>query len=254
MARSFNSTDVLLTSATFSRPATFSGYCWAKNPRTDTIGGRAWEFGITVPVANAFFRAGAAALAWDFTAEFSTTGGAYRLLDSAHGATLANWNHYAIVYDGGNVANVPTLYVNGVPYTMSQITAAVGTYSTGASVLHIGNRTAANRSLGSSAGAGQIAHVGFNNVLLTAGEVAQAMYHGFTPRGLYGYWPIHGSDSPEANHAGAAATAAVTGTTVVSNPPIQAGMFALPMTRYGANPPADAVGGTTRNRTLLGVG
>lgn len=249
MARVFNSTDKLLTTATFALPATFTGYAWVKAPRVDGTNGRVWELGSTVPVKNALFRETAA---WDFTANFSTTAGQWKVNDSTLGGTLTDWNHIAVTYDGGSTSNLPTCYWNGVASTMSQIVAPVGTYDTTSSEVFIGNRTAANRSLGSGAGLGVIAHVALHNVILSAGEIAEAMFYGFTPRGLYGYWPIFG-DSPEASLAGTSAPAAVTGTSINAGPPVAHGFGSTVFQMIQGETPPVAVAGR-KSLMLLGVG
>jgi len=83
--------------------------------------------------------AGGNAFELRFSKEFSTTDG---LWDIEDGSLAFDTNYFVeIIYDSSDVANNPTARINGVAATVTEDTAPVGTGSSGASALIIGNNT-----------------------------------------------------------------------------------------------------------------
>lgn len=86
------------------------------------------------------------------------------------------WHHLLIVYDAGNTANVPTIYVDGVSQTVTVAGTANGTAVTTSNDYRLGNReSGANRNWD-----GMIAEFAIWNALLTSSE-ATALSKGASP-------------------------------------------------------------------------
>ncbi len=120
------------------------------------------------------------------------------------------WTHIAIADKGDSTANNLKMYKNRD--TVNTLTASITGEDIGQPVL-IGERDDA---LGGNC---RIAWVGLHNVVLTQEEIGEAMYRGFTMRGLVGCWPLFG-DATEADLSGNKFNGTVTGTAIVEGPPI----------------------------------
>lgn len=73
----------------------------------------------------------------DFQQNFSTTNGEWNVPQPS----TAKWHHLLISFDGSNVANKPNFYLDGIPQTVTTVTAPVGSMVTGTVNLYIGNRS-----------------------------------------------------------------------------------------------------------------
>ena len=235
MARSFTGgTDRVVTSS-LTIPSAISITWWCKNPGSFGI---IWDFQIN------FLRTyhnGSGQMIFDRNFAGGSVGST-----ATHGLTIANLNHMAWTHDGTSA--VPTFYGNGTPVTGGAWSPS-GAVTTTSCTFGIGNKTDGTQ----SSGATHISYVCLHNVVLTQSEVVEAMRYGFTPRGLIGFWPLWG-DSTEPDLSGAQHNGTVTGTAVVSGPPV--GWPVLPQAdQLGSG--ADlfvAAAGSNQNLLLLGVG
>jgi hypothetical protein len=64
-----------------------------------------------------------------FLAHFSTTNGLWRSTNNV--LSVGSWHDIILTYDGSNVANNASLYIDGVNKPLTRVTAPVGTYRTG---------------------------------------------------------------------------------------------------------------------------
>ncbi len=62
-----------------------------------------------------------------FQADFSTTDGEWQT--ATNSISLNKWHHIVVTYDANNVANVPKIYVDGTPLSVTTSTTPVGSYS-----------------------------------------------------------------------------------------------------------------------------
>lgn len=210
MARSFPlTTDFIRFVGSFPSPAKMSVCWWVKNPSVNDF----WTYMLNDVTRFTIAGSTTGTNRIEFSRPFSTTTGIWNIDQATHGMTLANWNHYAFVYDGTSTANNCQFYANGVAKTMTRATAPVGTVTTTAGDLYIGRWDASGRNIG-----GAMDYVNFHNDVLTAQEVLDSMNYGYCPRARVGGWILKG-DSPEIDVSGNAANMAVTGTTVVQGPP-----------------------------------
>ena len=184
-------TDRVATGASVDTPADWSAYFWVRRGST---------------TAAQFFSLGAGALI-DVYISSSTTD---RLnidrvtsgTKSEHNLTAANdgitysasqWVFVAMTQSG---RNVPVFYtaspVQGVALgtrTATTLAAGSGTATTTAGqVMYLGNWNGLDYALG-----GDLAYFGFHNVILTAGEIEEAMQRGMTLRGLVLATPLESS-------------------------------------------------------------
>ncbi len=211
MARSFTTTGRAALGS-FAPGTQMSLLCWSKAPSTGALS-RYIDNGSTFLIQNA-------GVDIKFHRDFTTTIGQWLMTGVNHGMTLTNWNHIALTYDGSSVGNAPTFYANGVSKTVTLVTAPVGTVD-----LTSGNWTIGNNNGGTLPHGGSLAYVSIHDVVLTQAEVQYAMYYGYVPRGLMGFWPLYG-DSPEPNlSAPTGRNGTITGTTVVAGPPIIPNLF-----------------------------
>lgn len=104
-----------------------------------------------------------------FNHSFSTTDGVWDL--SSRDLNVGAWNHFAITYNGSDVANNPVMYVNGLSKSVTRNTAPVGTVDADDSDKVIGNRSADDRTFD-----GYICNVGmWKGTVLTAAQVKEVM-------------------------------------------------------------------------------
>ena len=73
---------------------------------------------------------------YDFKRIFSTTPGEWTIPEPS----LNAWHHILVVYDSSDVANDPTIYVDGVSQTLTEESTPVGAANTNTSAYLIGNR------------------------------------------------------------------------------------------------------------------
>jgi len=202
LARSFTGGTDRVVTPSLNLPATISILWWCKNPGSFGI---IWDFQIS------FLRTyhnGSGSIIFDRNFAGGSVGSA-----ATHGLTLANLNHMAWTHDGTSA--VPTFYGNGTPVAGGAWSPS-GAVTTTSCTFGIGNKTDGTQ----SSGASHISYVALHNVVLTQAEILEAMRYGFTPRGLIGFWPLFGVDSPEPDYSGRKLNGTVTGTSVVPGPPV----------------------------------
>ncbi len=131
--------------------------------------------------------------------------------------TYKTWVNFVMTYDGGDVANAPVVYYNGVSQTVNLFTAPTGTLGVDSGVYSIGNRGDGVRVWN-----GMIAEFAVWNRILTSAEItalASGYSPGLFPSGLLEYIPMKVTDSPVTSTVLAAPT--VTGTAVQVHPGIR---------------------------------
>ncbi len=142
-----------------------------------------------------------------FYRSFSSADGSWRT--AANAALLNTWSHACVTYNNSSVANVPTIYVNGVSQALTTLNTPVGTRANDAAGdLQIGDEMAFDETFD-----GAIDDVRVYNRMLSADEIKQLYLQGSTlkqsvsPRpnsnsatygitnGLVGYWTFDGRDT-----------------------------------------------------------
>ena len=108
-----------------------------------------------------------------FVSPRSTTTGLWGMTGLATGA----WAHVAMTYDGGSVSNDPIFYLNGVAGTTIELTAPVGTETTGTADLNVGNGVPGTWSRCFN---GRIAEIATWGSILTAAQILM-MAKGISP-------------------------------------------------------------------------
>jgi hypothetical protein len=176
--------------------------------------------------------------------------GGDQYIGATAGMAMTAWNHIAWTNDGV-VGTSGNFYGNGQSVTTNIDITSSGALSTTSSAFVIGNNTT-----GASPG-GTIAYVSLYNVVLTQSEVREAMTYGYTPRGLIGYWPVWGTDSPEPDYSGLGRVGSITAGAAVAGPPVAWPL--LPQATLSgfaadASTSTPAVTGGGGNLALLGVG
>jgi hypothetical protein len=119
-----------------------------------------------------------------FNQGFSTTGGKWTSATTV--ITLGQWVHVAVIYDSDSTANNPSVLVDGLSVSMTEITTPSGTRTTDAgSDLEIGNNAA-----GSATFDGDIDQVILWSDTRTSAEITSNLYKHFiaAEQGLVGYW------------------------------------------------------------------
>ena len=218
MARNFTSATDKITVPNLAG-TTLSTVCgWAKNP---VLGSASQQGKVWNGRASLYFRSTSENLR--FSRTWSTTSGIWECTSANLGVNVADWNHYAWVYDGNSTSNVPTLYVNGVLNSnVTTITSPVGTITNTGAAHHIGNNGGDTEVL-----SGDAAMVSVYDVLLTQGEVIEVMLFGFAPRGLLRFYPLYG-EATEYDLSGNIQNATtITGTAVVAGPPMAPRLFPI---------------------------
>lgn len=143
----------------------------------------------------------------EFGSGFSTQAGIW-----AAAATTTNvWAHAAVTYDGSSTANAPIIYYNGVPQTVVNTQAAVGTQGTTAANVNIGNRADGGRNWD-----GLIAEMMIWNDILTSSEI-NALFLGISKLPLRRsqqllYCPLFGTQTNEPDWGPSHVTQSITGT------------------------------------------
>lgn len=212
MSRSFPNTTDFLRKLSFTTPTTAMSICfWVKNPNINDFYTYIRNDSVAYQLAGSSTGTGRI----EFTRGW-TTPGVWRIDSAVHGMTFANWNHQAWTYNGASTANDALFYANGVAKTVTRGTAPVGSINNTQGNLYIGRWENASRNIG-----GSMAYVCVHNVVLTQGEVLRAMKHGYTPRGLVGFWDLPGIPTTERDLSGGRQGMAVTGTTITNGPPVR---------------------------------
>lgn len=148
----------------------------------------------------------------EFVAAFSTTNGLWTSTTTLSANTLY---HIVVVYDGSNVANNPTIYINGVADTVVTNTAPVGTLSADAAApLLIGERGTGAADL-----AGRLSAFAYDNTLWTAAQVNRHRWWGRIGGAVKVRHPL--LTTKLTNEGSATADGTATGTTVASLPRVQ---------------------------------
>lgn len=249
MGRTVTGTDFLATGSTYAIGGNaMSGYGWAKNIATN---GRLFDWGNNFLVTR-----NSAGNAWQVNRSMSGTTGAWTVADATSGVTNSAWNWVGFTLDSSSTSNDAVIYVNGVPYTVTEISTPTGSGLTAnAGTMIVSNNATSS---GNRAGGGPVAYIGIHNVILTAGEMMEAYLRGFTRRGALAHWPLWGDSSAERDYSGTARhLTSITGTSVVANPPIGASLIPHMSLHNGllTGPIAAAAAETSHNPLLLlGVG
>lgn len=127
-----------------------------------------------------------------------------------HAPDFTGYRHVCITYDGGNVANVPIIYIDGVAQTL-----VVGSTPTGT----LDADAAHNLLLGEDAGGssdwdGALAHLCYHDAIFTAADVNRARWWGRPHGGLKVYHPF--LTDKVANEGSATANGTVTGSAMAA--------------------------------------
>jgi len=129
-----------------------------------------------------------------FIRGFSTTAGIW-VTDNAV-VSIGSWTHVVMTYDNGNVANNPTIYVNGVSVAATETQTPIGTRNTSVgNNLYIGSETTVAACFD-----GKIDDFRFYNRVLSQTEIT-SLYDSYNPgiaisslqKGLIGYWELDGT-------------------------------------------------------------
>ena len=177
-----NGTDRVATGATVDTPSNWTACMWMR--KTSTTGGQLFSIDAAANIDVYYSSSTTDRLTIDrqtdgTTAQFQVTGANDGIAYSA-----SQWVFIAISQTG---RSTPTVYtaspVQAVALgtrTVTVANAGTGTATTAANgVAYIGNWSGFDYALG-----GDIAWFGFHNVILTAGEIEEAMWRGLTTRGL----------------------------------------------------------------------
>lgn len=238
MARTFAGGSDRVVFPAKATSTTFSILFWLKNPAT--VGDHVAFSWVDRMVLN--FISSNCPLDLDFAA---SRAGKWTASSAQHGMTLANWNHVAWTHDSSNVANNPTLYCNGVSKALTENVAPTVAFVSGSTIPRIGCYTNDALSIG-----GTLAYFSIHNVVLTQGEVIEAMHYGFTPRGLTFLVPLWG-DTAEMDLIGRL-SGTVTGATVSAGPPVRYGL--MPPPGYGNSYVVDVAPPAGARPTLMMTG
>jgi len=130
------------------------------------------------------------------------------------GITLANYNHYAVTYDGASSANDPLFYINKQLVAVTEDAPPLGASVTNtASVWALGNRASG---IGAANLGGDLDWFGWHNAVLTPAQIAEAYNYGAAAASQYRIVHLAGAN-PEVDTAGGT-TGAVNGTTFQAGP------------------------------------
>lgn len=134
------------------------------------------------------------------------------------------WHHLAVNYNASASGNDPTVYVDGVLQSLTEVAGPEGmAIGAGAGMdFYIGNSPSPHNRCWN----GRIAEFFFNLGAVTEGEI-KALAGGYPParlgRSMSLYLPLYGLASPEPNYAGVASrTGAIAGTSTGNHAPIMA--------------------------------
>jgi len=251
-----NDTDRVATGATVDTPSDWTAYMWMR--KASTVGGQLFSINALFHIDAYYSSSTTDRLHIDrktdgTAATFNVTGANDGIAYSA-----SQWVFIAISQTG---RSTPTVYtaspVQAVALGTRTVTvsnAGTGTATTAASgVAYIGNYSGFDYALG-----GDIAWFGFHNVVLTAGEIEEAMWRGLTTRGLVLATSLE-STAHLYDLSGNAHTLTATGAadTSAAEPPVYPLWLPTPdgwMPVEPAPPPPPASSGTGHRRSLLGVG
>ena len=170
---------------------------------------------------------------------------------------LKVWNHVAAVYDNGNIANDPTMYINGVVMAITQTSNASGSrVSDSSNPFRIGSRAGASDLVFN----GSIAEVHLYSRTLSPIEINQIMHFPGSITDSAGLWHLDGTAAPEPDSSGNGNGGTVTGAiNGLIGPPIS-GLYFPRKRRMTSFVPAivtavpAAVVGRRITRNLIGVG
>jgi hypothetical protein len=179
-------TDSIET-ASLSWPSkfSFSGWYFA-NTLTGNTGPRLWDaIGTGFSTQTLFSTTGTIL---NFQTAFSTTGGSWTVAAPSTGV----WHNLVVTYDGTSTANTPTIYVDGVSQSVTTATAPVGTVSTGAANIYLGNTNLGTRNFD-----GSLAEFAFWTGQILSANEATALNRGASPlkiraSSLLVYLPLYG--------------------------------------------------------------
>lgn len=249
-----NGSDAVSTGATVDIPSDWSACLWMR--KASTVGGQLFSIGGSFLIDCYYSGSTTDRLGLD--RKTSGTTSTHQLTGADDGITYSasQWVFIAITQSG---RSTPTIYtaspVQSVALGSRTVTVSAAGSGTAATAsgdaAYIGNYSGASYALG-----GDIAWFGFHDVVLTDGEVSEAMYRGFTLRGLQIATELRDSSSLfDISGNGHALTGSGVSDTTDLGPPVNP--LWLPMAHgwvpkvAGAAPPP--TGNNTR-RALLGVG
>lgn len=132
--------------------------------------------------------------------------------------TLGVWQFVAVTWDGtATSATGVKFYVNGLLIAHGGDANGVGNRVSDAALnLQIGNRGNTDRTFN-----GNISHLHAYNRILSITEIRMLMmFPGSITNGLKGYWPLHGTSTPEPDLSGNKNDGTVTGATLANGPQI----------------------------------
>lgn len=203
-------------SATITWPSKFSFFTWFyANSWTNNLAPRLWDVEIGGTFANSL-SASTTGTVMQLSSTFSVTNGLWYMAVPA----TNRWHNIGITYDGSSTSNVPVVYMDGSPLSVTTTTTPSGTITTGAAVLSLGNRqTDSLRNFD-----GKMAHASFwTGVNLTANELI-ALSNGTSPLNirpdkLMVYTPLYGANSEAKDWSPNHLTVTTTGTLGTSGPP-----------------------------------
>ena len=138
------------------------------------------------------------------------------------------WQHIVIYYNSDNLGTDPLMWKNGVPQTVTETLTPSGNaaYDDAADFV-IGNRDSANAF--NRAFQGKLANVHAYKRQLSLGEIMQIMkFPGSVSKNLVGFWPLHGSSSPEPDVSGNKSAGTVVGALKGADDPPINGIFQVP--------------------------
>lgn len=200
--------NVIFASSASAQSSTLTVSCWAYSESVDN-GQGVWRTGTDNKLYMEIRSSGINLLRFNYS--FTTTAGQWDTPSNSLAPLMGAWGHVAASYDNSNVANDPSIYVNGSLQSLSEKQTPVGTANPSASTWNIGRN---GKTL-----EGMIAEFAVWNRILTTGEIA-GLADGYTPLhypyGLVVYAPLI-RDVIDYYNNGAPT---VTGALVQAHPPV----------------------------------
>lgn len=161
-------TDQMITVTTTSTNFFASGGTaigWI-NPNTDgeSAGGRIFDVNTNQAILFTGDKVGSF-MKLNFIKGFSTTNGSWET--AATPLEISKWSLVGVTYDSSNVANDPIFYLNGNPYSVTEVATPVGSASTG-NALILGDNSSASPVRGFD---GKMQEIVFFDKIFTPGEM-----------------------------------------------------------------------------------
>ena len=184
-----NGTDRVASGAAIAATSTWSAYWWMR--RASTTGGQPWSLGTTAAQIEVYYSASTADRMTIYRRTSGTAGNwTVQGADDGFAYSASQWVFVAVTQSG---ISTPTVYTASPVQSVALATrtVGVGTTPTGSATtpatetMFLGNWSGFDYALG-----GDLAWFGFHNVVLTAGEIEEAMWRGFTLRGAVLLTPL----------------------------------------------------------------